>query len=170
MVKIEKVLKYIQNEWPGLAKPVPVEGLPPMVFVCSFSSEAATEDELSSLGMGCPPDLAEFWSRFRTVNLFEDQEYGQWGLVIFSPEQAVESTGRFRDMRARDFVEGDLVIGEFLGDQDLLVIRCDQESEDYGRVLVALPIDPRVDWYEAADTFAELLDQFARSGGEKYWV
>lgn len=169
-MKIDEVLKYIQCEWPDLAKPVAVEGLPPMEFVCSFSSEAATENELSALDLPCPPDLAEFWSMFRTARLFEDREYGQWGLVIFSPGQAVESTRYFRDTRIRDFVDGDLVIGEFLGDQDFLVIRCDQDCRDFGRVLVALPIDPREDWFEVADTLADLLDRFARSGGGKYWV
>jgi hypothetical protein len=62
------------------------------------------------------------------------------------------------------------VIGKFLGDSDLLVIRCSQSEEDFGNVLVALPLDPRPDWDHVAESLADFLDEYAKTGGEKYWT
>jgi hypothetical protein len=43
-------------------------------------------------------------------------------------------------------------------------------SEENGRrYLIALPLDPRVDWYAAGASAAEVLDQLLNADGEKYW-
>lgn len=169
-MRIDEVMQFIEDEGSSLAEPVPVEGMPPMTFACTFSPRGVSEEEISQLKIGCPPDLIEFWKRSSFARLFEDQEYGQWGLVILSPEEAAEETAFYQERRRKDFFKGDLVIGTFLGDQDLLVLRCDPACDDFGKVLVALPLDPREDWYVAAGTLVEFLDQYARGGGEKYWV
>jgi hypothetical protein len=62
------------------------------------------------------------------------------------------------------------VIGKFLGDSDLLVIRADETQSDFGSVIVALPIDPRPDWYHVAKSLADFLEEFAQSGGQKFWT
>ena len=115
-----------------------------------------------------PPDLVEFWLLTESVRLFEDQQYSQWGLVIQSPEDAVSLTQQSRDDNP-GLVRTDLVIGEFLGDSDLLAVRCNPDVADYGCVIIASAIDPRADWEIAAKSLHEFLDRFINSGGEKYW-
>jgi hypothetical protein len=92
-----------------------------------------------------------------------DADYGQWGLRILSPDQSVERTRRELSERKDAFRSGDVVLGEFFGDQDLLVV--DKE----GRVLVALPLDPRADWFQPAPTLTEFFDRYVSTDGAKYW-
>lgn len=59
------------------------------------------------------------------------------------------------------------MLGEFLGDAELLVYA---PSEEGGRrYLIALPLDPRNDWYPAGASVAEVLEQLLNTGGEKHW-
>lgn len=167
---VRESVQLMKREGSRLAKPVPVEGMPPMTFSCSFAPDAATRDELAALRCDCPSDLAEFWAVARTARLFEDQQYGQWGLEIVDPEHAADLTDRCQAKRGRDFSEGDLVVGKFLGDSDLLVIRCDSRATDFGSVLAAPPLDPRRDWYKVGESLASFLDNYIRSGGEKFWT
>lgn len=55
-------------------------------------------------------------------------------------------TGKLRDRRFRNYVSGDLVIDRFLGEADLLIIRCNSSYIDFGKELVAPPIVPRHEW------------------------
>lgn len=162
-----KLLKQLGDQ---LADPVPVPGMPPMTFSCSFAPSGATQAELSELSFACPSDVAEFWELARTARLFEDQQYGQWGLELVDPKQAAELSRKCKTKRPRDFTAGDMVLGRFLGDSDLLVIRCDPNAQDFGQALVALPLDPRAEWYVASESFAAFLDDYVETGGEKFWV
>jgi len=67
-------------------------------------------------------------------------------------------------------IYGDVIIGEFLGDSDLLLIRCDSNSNDFGAVVVVLPLDDRPEWYLVAYSFIEFLWAYLSSGGEKFWL
>jgi hypothetical protein len=167
---IDDSITLMKQETSRLAPPVPLNGMPPMTFACTFSEDAAVESEMAALDYDCPSNLREFWSKARTAKLFEDQQYGQWGLEILSPNQAADVTKRFRTQRVKDFIDGDLVIGQFLGDSDLLIIRCNAAESDFGSILVALPIDPRAGWYKVAESFAIFLDTYAKAGGEKFWT
>jgi hypothetical protein len=101
--------------------------------------------------------------------LFQDIEYGQWGFVLWSPDQTMVRHRRFVQRRPREFVAGDLIVGEFLGDEDLLVVRGDPAREDFGTVLVALPMDPRAVWPRVAMSTLDFLMSFVDAKGEKYW-
>ncbi|GAA1692495.1 hypothetical protein GCM10009765_47280 [Fodinicola feengrottensis] len=116
---------------------------------CSFD-EPATDVEIASAWPGAevPGELAQVWSTSRQSRLFEDVDYGQWGLVLLSPEGAAERTMQERGQRSGDCRDDDVVIGEFLGDQELVVFA--PSEGDGRRVLVALPMDDRPDWYSAA--------------------
>jgi len=137
--------------------------------VNAYSERAATPEEVDALPYECPSDLREFWREAQTARLFEDREYGQWGIELFEPKQAIEVTNHFRTEYERDFVEGDLVVGRFLGDSEMLMIRCDPAAVAFGSVVVTLPLDPRIDWYYVAESFAEFLKRYAKSGGDKFW-
>lgn len=75
----------------------------------------------------------------------------------------------FKLQRSRDDVPGDLVIGKFLGDSDLLVVRCAPDSPDFGHVMVALPIDLRKDWYRVAGNLERFFQEDERSERAKFW-
>ena len=137
----------------------------PFPLSCAIGASPASGQP----GIDVPAPLAEFWRFAGTARLFEDTAYGQWGLVLFSPEEATERTRAFRRERLLDYVSGDLIIGEFLGDSDLLLIRCDDEDDDYGHLLAALPIDTRENWFHAAGDFEVFLDKYEKAEGAKYW-
>lgn len=140
-----------------------------MTFTCTVSEHSANPADVDALPCECPNDLREFWDIAQSAVLFEDQEYGQWGLKLLDPQMALDVTVRCRSQRQRDFIEGDLIIGEFLGDSDVLVIRCDPTASDFGTVLVALPLDPRSDWDRVAESFGEFLECYTKAGGRKFW-
>lgn len=137
----------------------------PLELRCSLEEAPAT----SEAHMPLPAELAEFWRDSGGARLFEDTTYGQWGLVLLGRDAAADRTEMFVEERLRDARPGDLVVGEFLGDQDLLLVRCDQEASDFGSVLVALPLDGREDWYVLAPSLTAFLEEFEQEEGAKYW-
>src|SRR5262252_123586 len=90
-------------------------------FRCSMAPPGPLPDQAAAL----PQDLRDFWNMAGGARLFEDVDYGQWGLVLLSPQEAARETSTFERERSRDRLEGDLVIGCFLGDQDRLILRTD---------------------------------------------
>jgi hypothetical protein len=123
-------------------------------------------EQAGSLGPATP-ELTSLWSASREAWLFEDVEYGQWGLHLLSPGGSATRTEAERAERPGDVRSDDVVFGEFLGDSELLVYA---PSEEGGRrYLIALPLDPRADWYPAGASLAEVLQQLLDAGGDKYW-
>jgi hypothetical protein len=55
------------------------------------------------------------------------------------------------------------VIGEFLGDLALLVLAPSEPGDR--RVLVALPLDDRHDWYPVASSLAQFLENYLQLDG-----
>lgn len=169
IMAIRDSIELMKRENGRLADPVTMKGMSPMIFACSFSEKAASTEEVETLSCECPDDLREFWEVSQTARLFEDTEYGQWGLEIFGPKQSAEITDRCRSERQLDFIAGDLVFGKFLGDLDMALVRCDPNAHDFGNVLIALPLDPRSEWDHAGTSFDQFLERYVRSGGEKFW-
>jgi len=115
-----------------------------------------------------PDDIKEFWSIAESAELFKDVEYGQWGLEILSPAESLAETASQKKARRGTYRSKDLIIGRFIGDSERLVLSCG-ESQEYGIVRVALPIDPYPDWYVAANSFGAFLEQYAAMQGDKFW-
>lgn len=111
-----------------------------------------------------PPDVLETWSVARGARLFEDVDFGQWGLKILSPADSAARTTAERVARPDEYKQDDIVLGEFLGDQDLLVV-----EGSSGAVLVAMPLDSRRDWWPAASGVGEFLERYVAAEGSKYW-
>ena len=133
-------------------------GESPSRLACSIS-DGASEEEVARAwsGMKVPPDLVELWTHARSARLFEDIDYGQWGLRLLSPTESAARTASELYERPGDFAADDIVVGEFLGDQELLV--CAGEG-DAAAVLIALPLDPRRDWYLAASSVSQFLERY----------
>lgn len=102
--------------------------------------------------------------------LFYDETYGQAGLKLYGTHDIVQANIQWQDSyRNKDLLPTDLVIGEFVGDSDLLLLNCDIKSEDYGKMIISLPIDKREDWYFLSENFQEFLNYFISHEGRKYW-
>jgi hypothetical protein len=109
-------------------------------------------------GRRLPGQLIDAWTTARQARLFEDVDYGQWGLVLLSPAASAERTGKELRSRPKDYQPDDLVIGEFLGDQELLVLAGGADRGD--KVLIALPLDDRADWIVAAEDLGQFLEAY----------
>lgn len=135
----------------------------------SVFEEPAKPEEIKQAWAGkvLPADLLRLWEHTRSARLFEDVDYGQWGLILLSPADSAARTKRENVSRPADFRPDDLVIGEFLGDQDLLVLAPSEAGDR--RVLVALPLDEREDWFGVADSLDQFLERYSASSGDKYW-
>jgi hypothetical protein len=140
----------------------------PFRLACALETPAS-EAEISDAWMSeaVPSELLDLWLACRQARLFEDIDYGQWGLMLLSPSASAERTRLERKERPDDLRRDDVVIGEFLGDQDVLVLAPSEGGQS--RVLVALPLDGRSDWYPVASGIANFLDEYLASRGDKYW-
>ena len=122
-----------------------------------------------TLGITLPLPITHLWDKTSGLRLFEDVNYGQWGLILWSPNQVITEQEKRIAQRKEDFRPGDLIVGEFLGDADMMVLRCDAASPDFGNVMIALPLDFREEWYLAANSLESFLSQFLAACGNKFW-
>ena len=137
----------------------------PFRLACSLAGPA-TSDEIAEAweASDVPAELVDLWSRCTSASLFEDVDYGQWGLRLLSPAGSARRSAAEREARPGVLEPTDVVIGEFLGDQELLVV-----SGSSGAALVALPLDPREDWHRAGVSLTDFLGRYLDAAGEKYW-
>lgn len=159
MMKVDEALDVCR----GWNEPRRVPGNP-FRLVCSVASPA-TLDEVSDAwpGASLNEDLLELWSASREATLFVDADYGQWGLRLLSPSASATLTREKQVERLQDFRPHDVVIGRFLGDQDLLVVEVD------GSVLVSLPLYPRAEWFAPARSLRAFISEYVAKAGDKYW-
>jgi hypothetical protein len=149
-------------------KPRDGPGGNPFKLSCSLDRPATREEIRSAWpAMSLPTELTDAWSVSREARLFVDVDYGQWGLVLLSPAASARRTAQERTQRPADYRADDVVIGEFLGDLDLLVISPSEPGDR--RILVSLPLDDRDHWYGVASSLAEFLRRYLESRGDKYW-
>jgi len=164
---IEKLIHAIESigivDSPDVSIPMPMhcQVLPPQPW-----DKKAFEE---TLGITLPLAIAHLWNKTSGLRLFEDVTYGQWGLILWSPNRVITEQEKRIAQTEEDFRPGDLIIGEFLGDADLLVLRCDATSPDFGNVMIALPLDTREEWYLAAKSLESFLNQFLAACGNKFW-
>jgi len=122
-----------------------------------------------SLSITLPLAIINLWNQISELRLFEDINYGQWGLILWSPNQIIAEQKKRISQRKSDFRPGDLIIGKFLGDADLLILRCDATSPDFGNVMIALSLDSREEWDLAGLTLESFLNQLIAANGDKFW-
>lgn len=138
----------------------------PFRLGCSLT-RPATDEEIRSSWPAAPAELARAWSVSHESRLFEDVDYGQWGLVLLSPAASARRTAEQGALRPADYRPDDVVAGEFLGDLELLVMAPSEAGDR--RILVALPLDERQHWHPAAPSLAEFLEKYRDQHGAKFW-
>jgi hypothetical protein len=139
-------------------------GSNPFRLSCRLAPAATQEEIAEAWGSAdLPAEVSELWLTCREAELCVDADYRQWGLKLLSPRESAARSELERSERPDDLGPGDIVLGEFLGDQELLVVDPD------GRPLVALPLDNRDEWYRPGADLSEFLRRYVAAAGEKYW-
>nr|WP_309576156.1 SMI1/KNR4 family protein [Moraxella osloensis] len=140
------------------------------IFYPSIEVEQLTNLSNTLKTLCIPEEYKEFLMLSDGALLFLDEKYGQWGLKLYDIQSIGSEINKWNNTYRQDqFIFGDLIIGEFLGDSDLLIIRCDENSSDFGNVLVSLPIDERENWYNPSSNFSSFLEKYIKLEGEKFW-
>jgi hypothetical protein len=170
MTSIDTTLRQLESTWTN--NRVEVQSGLEISIACTLRTPAKEQDFdlLRSVVEKVPSSLLEFWSISNGARLFEDVTFGQWGLELLSIQDSVAASTEFERERTTEARPGDLVVGKFFGDSDVLLARCAPEVEDYGMILIALPMDSRRDWYVAAAGFEEFLKHYIQVEGSKFWV
>lgn len=148
---IKDIIDKLKEDWSIPRAPTPLHSK----LVCEFFGGGKP---VNVIHPAVSRDLKEFWLIADRAILFKDTEYGQWGLEVLTPHDAIEVTREVLTERPKEFLATDLVIGRFWGDSDLLFISGDEKK--YGMVGVALPIDKRKDWFWVASDFSSFLQKF----------
>jgi len=146
-------------------------GIMPFTYWCDDLIER-------ELGLKVHHELRWLWDYCSSMAI--KISYGISGLYIYSPDQALFRHKYYYvkektlSKTLEDIIEGDFVIGEYIGEQQLVLIRCDENSEDFGSILMTQPIDPREEWPIAGASLTEFLETYYLAGdmfwdSEKYW-
>jgi hypothetical protein len=167
MSRITEMISFLKAEWGEPHEATHRGQKCPFLLACNFAAEPA--DGLEQFPLSISEDVREFWRTTRSATLFKDQQYGQWGIEMLEPVQALSETSHQLEERPRDFITSDLVLARFFGDSDLVVLACNPEQPEFGSVTIALPVDRRADWPVVAKSFGEFLSRLIDAQGDKYW-
>lgn len=162
-------IRSLLEEFGAWSTPREGVGDSPLRLACKLS-EPASEQEIrdSWPGGSVPDDILEVWRVCREASLFVDVDYGQWGLHILTPRASAVRSVDERVARSADFGPYDIVLGEFLGDQELLVVASDGNGNGV-RILIALPLYERPEWFRVETSLEGFLRQYLANLGEKFW-
>ncbi len=166
MTTIGALVERLRKEHGEAGSRQPAGDVPQTVFRFAPGIPAAAQEGLRKR---YPAELVDLWSATSEAELFLDPEFGQWGLKLYSPETAEQETRDIRHHEELELAPDDLVIGAFVGDAEVLVVRNAPGGRDRGKVVIGLPIDPREDWPVVADDVAAFLERYVSAQGEKYW-
>ncbi|MCU0339771.1 MAG: hypothetical protein MUE30_07790, partial [Spirosomaceae bacterium] len=108
----------------------------------------------------------EFYYEANGGLFFKDIEFEQWGMRIYSFDE-LEIMNQYVRTWKENLLEEDLVVGEFLGDLDLVIIS--KNSNYSNKVIIAIPIYSRDDWFFLDMNFMEFIERYISSSGEKFW-
>jgi len=166
IMTIHETIATLQRNWENPRRTSDSDtNAPDLEVACSFEGGM----HQTAVPENTPVDLETFWKHYKCARLFEDRQFGQWGLEILDPSESVLATSEYTIDRNSDRRIGDRVLGRFLGDSDVLLIRCDPSASDFGSIIVALPLDPREEWPVVGSSFSEFLERYAKSEGNKFW-
>lgn len=137
----------------------------------SFEGPAtAAEIEQSWPNGTAPRQLVDLWAACRSAKVFADIDYGQSGLTLLSPVASRERSNQFSSARPEDWVDGDVIFGDFIGDSERLVFGSGEHDGSEPGIFVALEIMGRSEWPRIASAVDEFLRLYESANGEKYWL
>ncbi|WP_436873128.1 SMI1/KNR4 family protein [Acinetobacter haemolyticus] len=136
-----------------------------LLFRCQFFHGFIGIEELL---IDLPKEFAEFYKLANGAYLFEDIVYGQWGLQLLDAFLIQQKTRDFIEGNS-GYLKGDLIIGEFLGDSDLLLLRTDPSKNDYGSMMIVRPLDSRNNWNNLEINFYSFITEYVSKLGQKFW-
>ncbi|NIG56468.1 SMI1/KNR4 family protein [Chitinophaga sp. Cy-1792] len=167
MNDIRELIELLKRDWEKPRITFEMTGdHPPFTSECYFPEEIAWVPD--GYPVVVPPDLHYFWRSTSTAKLFFCRNYGQWGLEILDPVAALNVTRKEQaDLVYTRYVSTDLIIGNFLGDSDRLVVDC--SPENFGKIIVSTGIGKRKDWFRVADSFKDFFNRYVAAEGSKYW-
>jgi hypothetical protein len=168
--QVREILAEIRNRKPFIPEYSKLS--PPSIIQCTVLPPVCWDREVieSSLGVKFPEELTVLWEHASEIRLYEDINYGQWGCILWSPTEIVSRHKEAIGWRGPDdFRPGDLIIGEFRGDPELVVIRCDPQRGDFGSVMIALAMDPRNAWPTVGSSICEFIHRYLATPDRKYW-
>lgn len=136
---------------------IPSREMEGVELVCRLGA-GLPESEIPTTASG---QLREFWHHTSGGPLLVDEQFGICGLTLYDPEQAKQRT-LDRIATGYEVSESDWVIGEFVGDTDMLIV----DSRD--QVVISAGSYPRNDWY-TFESLSDVLSKYIEAGAEKYW-
>ena len=144
---------------------------PPMILASTFvPMQGWNRGKIESrLSITLPQEMCDLWNKAAQLRLFVDNNYAQRGIVIWTPEKVTESQEEVTQMLGDELLPTDIIIGEFLGSAELILLRCDPPLFDFGYVVIIDPLNRRRQWPVAAFSITEFLVGLLRANGEKYW-
>ncbi len=125
------------------------------------------------LELKIPDELTWLWDYYSSLALCV-YEGGLSGLYIYSPDQALVRHKYYYIKEKQlaktieDIQKGDFIIGEYIGEQQFVLIRCDENTKDFGEILMTQPIRPREEWPIVGTSLIDFLETYY-SAGEKFW-
>ncbi|MDB5046193.1 MAG: hypothetical protein JWQ08_2243 [Deinococcus sp.] len=66
--------------------------------------------------------------------IYEDIIYRQWGLIVHNLEWCLSETQLMKSLYPDEILDSELVIGEFLGDQEKVLISLDNDK--FGQITI----------------------------------
>ncbi len=111
-----------------------------------------------------PASLRQLWAAARELEVHRDVDFGQWGFLLHDPEWSSRERARWNQLYPEKPLSEEWVVGEFLGDCELLVVLPD------GGVVVAQPMERKESWPRVADSLADFLARFFADPDRKYWA
>lgn len=136
---------------------IPSVEMEDVVLTCRLGPGLADSD-IPSQVVG---QLREFWLRTSGGLLLVDERLGICGLTLHDPVNAKQAA-QDRASYGYEVFESDYVVGEFIGDTDMLIIDAE------GQVVISTGSYPRADWY-TFDSLPDVLRQYVEAEAEKYW-
>lgn len=171
---MEKKIKDIVSQISSLEDRISEIVNPPAIYRTNADPPISWDMQIieKTLSIVLPPDLIQLWEYASRIRLYEDITYGQWGTILWSPLEVIDSQV-IKDTRffnEDDFHQGDLLIGEFIGDSDLaILVRCDPNESDFGKIMVPCSLERREEWPTIAETILIFLEKMLAATGIMYW-
>ena len=112
IARIQDVEDTLCEDYPELPKP--------FIYRCEVKPSIQWNREAleKKLKITLPSELIQLWHHASGLRLHVDVNYGQWGLIIWSPDEVIARHPETIKPRPLEYREGDLVIGEYRGDPD----------------------------------------------------